>query len=114
MNKEHRISKESLHFVISCSVFVIQYSIIPLADGGINLSYMNFHFLKVHRRRRLFVRRTPPHHSIIPAFHHSSCERSEPKSIKNHLKGERKRNRTGYVNRKLHGGLETNPDESQG
>jgi hypothetical protein len=23
------------------------------------------------RRRRLFVRRTPPHHSIIPLFHHS-------------------------------------------
>ena len=22
--------------------------------------------------------RTPPHHSIIPTFHHSRCERSEP------------------------------------
>ena len=33
------------------------------------------------RRRRLSARRAPSHHSIFPTFHHSSCERSEPKFL---------------------------------
>ena len=33
------------------------------------------------RRRHLSARRAPSHHSNIPTFHHSHCERSELRSI---------------------------------